>query len=91
MNDPFIKDSLPDYTEYQFIKFIEEIRKENKAPTDTRVTVLVVHFNKIVGHPSGMDLIYYPEPEADTSAEGITKTIKEWREANGLPGFKPRF
>ncbi|MFS2161874.1 bacteriocin immunity protein [Pseudomonas sp. Pseusp122] len=91
MNDPFIKSSLSDYTEYEFIQFLEEIRKEDKAPTDTRATILVMHFNKIIGHPSGADLIYYPEPEADISAEGITKTVKEWREANGLPGFKPRF
>lgn len=90
MSDPLIKDSLPDYTEHQFIELLKEIRKEDKAPTDDRADMLLLHFNKIVGHPSGMDLIYYPEPGADISAEGITRKIKEWREENGLPGFKPR-
>jgi len=49
---------------------------------------LLFHFRQIIGHPCGADLIYYPEPGADTSSKGITKTIKEWRAANGLPGFK---
>ncbi|WP_312373921.1 bacteriocin immunity protein [Stutzerimonas nitrititolerans] len=91
MSDQLIKDSLSDYTEYQFIEFLKEIRREDKATTDDRTDMLLLHFNKIIGHPSGMDLIYHPEPGADTSAEGITQTIKEWREVNGLPGFKPCF
>jgi hypothetical protein len=88
MSDPFIKNNLSDYTEGEFIEFLEEIFKEDVAPSDVRADLLVVHFNKIVGHPSKMNLIYRPAPGADDSAEGITKTIKEWREANGLPGFK---
>ncbi|MGH8439755.1 MAG: bacteriocin immunity protein [Pseudomonas sp.] len=91
MSDPFIKSNLSDYTEYEFVKFLEELFKEDVAPSGVRADILLFHFRKIVGHPSGADLIYHPEQGADTSAEGITKTIKEWREANGLPGFKPRF
>ena len=89
MSDPFIKVSLSDYTEEEFIGLIDEIRKEDKAPTDDRADELLFHFRQIIDHPSGADLIYYPEPGADTSATGITRTIKEWRKANGLPGFKP--
>lgn len=91
MNDPFIKNSLSDYTENEFVKFLEELFKEDVAPSDVRADILLFHFRKIIGHPSGADLIYHPEQGADTSAEGITKTIKDWRDANGLPGFKPRF
>ncbi len=88
LNDPFIKRGFSDYTEQDFAKFIDEIRKEDKAPTDERADVLVKHFNEVVGHPSGMDLIYYPEPGADTSSAGIAGTIAAWRVANGLTGFK---
>ncbi|MPQ83564.1 bacteriocin immunity protein [Pseudomonas sp. MAFF 730085] len=88
MSDPFIKNNLPDYTEEEFVSFIDEIRKEDKASTDDRADELVLHLNKIAGHPGGMDLIYYPELGADTSSAGIVKTIKEWRAAHGLPGFK---
>jgi hypothetical protein len=91
MSDPFIKNSLPDYTEYEFIQFLEKLFEEDVAATDVRADILLQHFNKIVGHPNGSDLIYHPEPGADTSAEGITRTVRAWREANGLPGFKPRF
>ena len=88
MSDPFIKNSLSDYTEEDFVGLVEEIRKEDKAPTDERADELLFHFRQIIGHPSGADLIYYPEPGADTSSAGITKTIKKWRAAHGLPGFK---
>ncbi|WP_244142226.1 bacteriocin immunity protein [Pseudomonas gozinkensis] len=53
-----------------------------------RADILLLHFNEIVGHPSKMDLIYYPEPGADTSSSGIARTVAAWHEANGLPGFK---
>ena len=88
MSDPFIKGSFSDYTEQDFIDLIDEIRKEDIAPTDLRADALIMHFNKIVGHPSGMDLIYYPEPGADTTSAGIARTVMAWREANRLPGFK---
>lgn len=88
MSDPFIKSSFSDYNEQDFIDLIDEIRKEDIAPTDLRADALIMHFNKIVGHPSGMDLIYYPEPGADTTSAGIARTVMAWREANRLPGFK---
>ncbi|MGO2768857.1 bacteriocin immunity protein [Pseudomonas taetrolens] len=71
------------------MKFLEELFKEDIASTATRADILLLHFRVLVGHPSGADLICHPAPGSDTSAEGITKTVKEWREANGLPGFKP--
>ena len=88
MSDPFIKNSFSDYTEKEFIEFLEELFRADVAPTGNRDDVLLLHLDKIAGHPASSDLIYYPKPGADTSAEGITKTIKEWRAAHGLPGFK---
>lgn len=84
-----MKNQLSDYTEAQFILFLKELFKEDLSGTDIRADKLLMHFNKIVGHPSGSDLIYWPEDGADDSPEGITQTIKQWRKANGLPGFKP--
>ncbi|KAA5845412.1 bacteriocin immunity protein [Pseudomonas chlororaphis] len=49
---------------------------------------LVPHFQKLREDPAGSDLIFYPEDGADGSTEGITRIVKEWRAANGLPGFK---
>ncbi|WP_460094091.1 bacteriocin immunity protein [Pseudomonas sp. S2_B03] len=39
-------------------------------------------------HLAGSDLIFYPDNGADGSASGITQTVKEWRVARGMPGFK---
>lgn len=86
-----IKAALSHYTEDQFILLIKRILLEDAAETDDVADKLLLHFRTIVGHPSGMDLIYHPEVGADDSPEGITETIKQWRETNGLPGFKPRF
>ena len=77
MSDSFIKNSLPDYTKKEFIELLEELYRADVAPTGNRDDVLLLHLDKISGHPAISDLIYYPEPGTDTSAEGITKTIKE--------------
>lgn len=80
--------SITDYTEQQFVQFVEEIRKANKSASDNVLGELLEQFCEITGHPDGTDLIYYPEDGADNSAKGIACTVKEWRAANGLPGFK---
>lgn len=83
-----MKKIMAEYTEDEFISFIRELFHENKAPTDIRFDVLIDHFIDVTEHPTATDLIFYPEKGADISAEGITKTVREWRTANGLPGFK---
>ena len=86
-----IRPSLSDYTEDQFTHLVRQILIEDGSDTDEEADKLLLHFRTIVGHPAGMDLIYHPEPGVDDSPEGITNTVKAWREANGLPGFKSRF
>ncbi|MDA6953361.1 bacteriocin immunity protein, partial [Escherichia coli] len=49
---------------------------------------LVREFERLTEHPDGSDLIYYPRDDREDSPEGIVKEIKEWRAANGKPGFK---
>lgn len=56
--------------------------------TPQKVNALVFHFEKVSEYPAGSDLIFYPENGADDSSEGITRLVKAWRAANGLPGFK---
>ncbi|WP_447748519.1 bacteriocin immunity protein [Pseudomonas nicosulfuronedens] len=83
-----LKSRLPDYTEAEFVRLLEDLFKEDISGSDELADVLLLHFRKISQHPAGSDLIYYPEEGADAAAEGITRTVKEWRAANGLPGFK---
>lgn len=81
--------SISEYTEAQFIRVIQDIFTANRNGTkDEVLDELLDEFRIISGHPEGSDLIYWPDDEAQCNPEGITKTVKEWRAANGLPGFK---
>lgn len=84
-----VKSRIDDYTEAEFIGLLEELAVEDEeAENDNRADLLLLHFQKISQHPAGSDLIYYPEPGADNSPEGVAQIVKEWRADQGLPGFK---
>ncbi|ELQ5993830.1 bacteriocin immunity protein [Escherichia coli] len=81
-----LRKSIGDYTETEFKKFIEDIincEGDEKKQDDN-----LEYFINVTEHPSGSDLIYYPEGNNDGSSEGVIKEIKEWRAANGKSGFK---
>lgn len=82
------KNKLKLYTESEFIEFMEEIFKENASVHENYLDSLLDHFEEITENPDGADLIYYAASDAECSPEAITKKIKEWRQANGKPGFK---
>lgn len=81
-------DQLQDYTESEFIDFIRSIFDLDKIKSEEELDKLVSLFDKIIEHPSGADLIYWPEAKGLDTPEQIVRIIKEWREANGKPGFK---
>lgn len=83
-----LKSSISEYTEAEFLEFMKEIFKENIAKTDDQLDILLEHFERITEHPEGTDLIYYAATDAESTPEAITNKIKEWRTANGKPGFK---
>ena len=79
--------TISDYTEAQFIEFLNSVLAANTSP-DEILDPLLFEFERLSEHPAGTDLIYWPEDGAQCTAEGITETVKKWRAANGLPGFK---
>lgn len=79
--------TLADYTEQEFIEFIEKIKKADFA-TESEHDEAIYEFSQLTEHPDGWDLIYHPQTGADNSPAGVVKTVKEWRAANGKPGFK---
>jgi hypothetical protein len=83
-----MKKNISEYTEAQFISFMEELFIANSEASDDVLDPLLDEFERLTEHPAGADLIYYPEKGADDSVEGITCTVKAWRAANGLPSFK---
>ncbi|CAM3781229.1 bacteriocin immunity protein [Rahnella bruchi] len=80
------KYSISDYSETEFKKLIEAIincEGDEKTQDDN-----LENFISVIGHPSGSDLIYYPEGNNDGSPEAVIKEVKEWRTINGKPGFR---
>ncbi|MGE8190459.1 bacteriocin immunity protein [Pseudomonas sp. NPDC086278] len=80
-----IKKDFSEYTRTEFSHLITAI-KSNQISASRKLG-LIMHFDKIVGHPEGADLIFFPEVGADDSIEGITRAIETWRAHVGLPGF----
>ncbi len=80
--------AISDYTEQDFLAFIEQIFKENAAESDDVLDELLEEFERVTQHPDGTDLIYYPEKPGDDAPERILEIVKEWRSSQGLPGFK---
>ncbi|MGY2290929.1 bacteriocin immunity protein [Pseudomonas sp. SDO528_S397] len=84
-----MRKSISDYTETQFVQFLQDhLDASDKGMSEEALNNFLYEFCELTGHPDGTDLIYYPEPGADDSVEGITQTVKAWRAVNGLPGFK---
>ena len=84
-----LKPSYDDYTESEFIDLLKEIYRANAEEPDGILDPLLEHFSKITEHPSGTDLIYWPENDAQGELEAVLNIVKTWRAANGKPGFKP--
>ncbi|EMB4109692.1 bacteriocin immunity protein [Serratia marcescens] len=77
---------ISDYTEKEFLEFVNGIYYDN-YPTEESHINAVIEFERLSEHPSGSDLLYYPE-DGNQGPEAIVKVIKEWRAKNGKPGFK---
>ncbi|CAI8709237.1 Colicin-E9 immunity protein [Pseudomonas sp. IT-P253] len=80
-----IKSNLSEYTKQEFKALIDAI---DDAGTEEERGELVEHFNKIVPHPAGSDLLFYPKDGADDSPEGVVQTIHDYCISKGLPGFR---
>lgn len=78
---------LSDYTEAEFLGLVREIFN-GADKSEEEHGYYVGEFNRIAGHPSGSDLIYYPENNIEPTPESVVNEVKEWRAKNGMPGFK---
>lgn len=78
---------ITDYTEADFLFFVKRICDSDCATEEEQVNA-VLEFEAVTEHPDGSDLIYYAESDAESTPEVITQKVKEWRAANGKPGFK---
>nr|WP_314876609.1 bacteriocin immunity protein [uncultured Pseudomonas sp.] len=84
-----LKPRLSDYTESEFLDFIQAIDQANEEEPDHILSALLIHFSEITEHPSGYDLLYKPITPALGEPAQVLRLVKEWRSANGKDGFKP--
>lgn len=77
-----------DYTEREFLELVRAIFNGAEKTEEDNIKD-VIEFERVSEHPSGSDLMYYPENDADLTPESVVQEVKEWRAANGKPGFKP--
>ena len=82
-----LKANLQDYTEPEFLSFVEKIWAVDVRKQDH--DRLINHFDRIVGHPKGADLLFYPDDEFTAySADSVVYYLKEWHAARGTAAFK---
>lgn len=82
-----MKRSFSDYTENEFLEFVRKLF--NVADTSESEDIKnILEFKRLTKHPDGSDLIFYPRDDREDSPEGVVQEIKEWRKANGKPGFR---
>ena len=78
---------LRDYTESEFLSLVRKICTAT-SETEEDDNCQVREFERLAEHPSGADLIFYPEDGKDDSPEGVVQEVKEWRQRRGKPCFK---
>jgi len=88
-----LKPRIEDYTEAEFLSLVTLLFR-NDSSLEGRAYELFVdkvlrHIEIISEHPKAFHVICFPAAGEEDSPEGVVKRIKEWRVANGKPGFKP--
>ncbi|MHC8404121.1 bacteriocin immunity protein [Pseudomonas sp. TMB3-21] len=82
------KSKFEEYTESEYIHLINRLVVGDYS-TEEEHDAIVENIVSTSEHPNGTGILYYPEDGVEDSPEGVLKAIKDWRAANGKPGFKP--
>ena len=82
------KTKISDFTEAEFLQFILSITDPEDGLSEQDLDSRIFKFKEICEHPSGSDLIFWPESDGLDSPEAIIRIIKQWRATKGKPGFK---
>jgi hypothetical protein len=84
MHEAMKKKSLAEFTRAEFLKFVDDtfrvIDPENND-------LWVDHFIKLVPHPAGSDLLFWPAEGVDDSPEGVVAEVECYCAQNDLPCF----
>ncbi len=78
--------SINELSMADFINLIAEIISAEGG--EKHQDEILEQFINLSEHPSGSDLIYYPEPGEPATPEAIAEKVLQWRLLNGKQGFK---
>ncbi len=82
-----LKATLKDYTESEFQALVDKIWAVDLSRQDH--DRLINHFDLIVGHPKGADLLFYPNEKFNpNSSESVVYYVKDWHRKQGGTAFK---
>lgn len=82
-----LKERIQDYTQDEFTTLVHTIWRADLQQVDH--DRLVAHFDSIVDHPDGADLIYYStQTLMPHNVDNVVYLLKHWRLNNGKPDFK---
>lgn len=77
---------ISDLSESEFLSFVTRVYNDDYDTEEQHIDA-VLEFKALSEHPSGSDLIFYPEP-GKSGPTAVVEEVKAWRAANGKPGFK---
>ncbi|MDI2593948.1 bacteriocin immunity protein [Pseudomonas sp. 681] len=77
---------ISEMSEEEFLGFVRKIYQSEYVTEEQQIDA-VLEFRRLSEHPSGSDLLYFPDPGKD-GPEAVVAEVKSWRAANGKPGFK---
>ncbi|WP_129991661.1 bacteriocin immunity protein [Rahnella sp. CFA14(1/10)] len=81
-----LKDTFEEYSETEFIALVKDIFDVHGS--ESYQDSLLENFSRVTGHPSGTDLIFYPEGDKTVTPESVVNEIKQWRTSVGKVLFR---
>lgn len=82
-----LKNTFEEYTESEYTSLLQRLFN-GEYSSEAELDEIVDNIVNTSEHPNGSDILYYPEPGVEDSPGGVLNAIKQWRAANGKPGFK---
>jgi hypothetical protein len=83
-----LKNKFEDYTEREYLILVGSLFDGDYSSEDEHDNI----FENIIStseHPTASDVLCHPEEGVEDSPNGVVNIFKQWRAANGKPGFKP--
>lgn len=82
-----LKNKFEEYTESEYKTLIQRLF-DGEYSSEKELDGIVENIVNTSEHPNGSDILYFPSEGIEDSPSGVLATIKQWRAANGKPGFK---